>query len=74
MEGVRDGASGQEVLIRWKDLPTYKATWELFDVIQQQFPDFHLEDKVVVWEGSNVTTKSGRFGQVYQRRGRSNLE
>lgn len=26
IEGVREGASGQEVLIRWKDLPSYEAT------------------------------------------------
>ncbi|KAJ9536303.1 hypothetical protein OSB04_un000512 [Centaurea solstitialis] len=52
VEGVREGTSGREVLIRWKDLPTYEATWERFEDMVQQFPDFHLEDKVNVWEGN----------------------
>lgn len=66
VEGVRDGTRGPEVLIRWKDLPEYEATWEPFEAINRQFPDFHLEDKVVVWRGSN--DMPGRYGQVYQRR------
>ncbi|KAJ9546959.1 hypothetical protein OSB04_019502 [Centaurea solstitialis] len=28
VEGVREGEAGKEVLIRWKDLPEYEATWE----------------------------------------------
>ncbi|XP_022863437.1 uncharacterized protein LOC111383553 [Olea europaea var. sylvestris] len=35
-----------EVLIRWKDLPEFEATWKPFETIRQQFPSFHLEDKV----------------------------
>ncbi|KAJ9566896.1 hypothetical protein OSB04_002862 [Centaurea solstitialis] len=57
VEGVHEGTSGRDVLIRWKDLPTYEATWERFEDMVDQFPDFHLEDKVNVWEGSNDTTK-----------------
>ena len=40
-----------EVLIRWKNLPEFEATWEKFTAIQSQFPDFNLEDKVKVFEG-----------------------
>ncbi|CAH1440259.1 unnamed protein product [Lactuca virosa] len=43
---------GHEVLIRWKDLPMYEATWESFTDFDLRFPGFHLEDKVRVWEGS----------------------
>ncbi|XP_060963318.1 uncharacterized protein LOC133032814 [Cannabis sativa] len=35
-----------EVLIRWKDLPLFEATWEKFDTITAQFLDFNLGDKV----------------------------
>lgn len=28
VEGVREGVKGREVLVRWKDLPKYEATWE----------------------------------------------
>ena len=54
-----------EVLIRWKDLPGYEATWEPFEMIQAQFPSFHLVDKVSAWEGSNVRSKPI---QTYVRR------
>ncbi|GKD97891.1 ty3-gypsy retrotransposon protein [Tanacetum coccineum] len=57
----REKKNGREVLIRWKNLPLYDASWEQFDYIEQQFPEFRLEDKVLIWEGGNVT------GQVYQR-------
>ena len=48
--GVRPG-SGKEydVLIQWDGLPATDATWEAASEIQQQFPNFHLEDKVKVW-------------------------
>ncbi|KAK9033096.1 hypothetical protein V6N11_018134 [Hibiscus sabdariffa] len=39
-----DGSS--EVLIRWKDLPDFENTWESYEVISAQFPNFPLEDKV----------------------------
>lgn len=49
VEGVR------EVLIRWKDLLDYEATLEPWEALDHQFPEFHLADKVHVWEGSNDT-------------------
>lgn len=65
VEGVQNRDSGREVLICWKDLPMYEATWENLVDMDLRFPEFHLEDKVRVWEGSNDTTCIGRFGQVY---------
>ncbi|KAK9211844.1 hypothetical protein WN943_001222 [Citrus x changshan-huyou] len=56
--GVRPKVNGQsgevEVLLKWKSLPEFEATWEDFHLIQQQFPNFHLEDKVKVWADGNV--------------------
>jgi len=40
-----------EVLISWKDLPDFEATWESYDIINNQFPLFHLEDKVKLLGG-----------------------
>ncbi|GKE00327.1 putative mitochondrial protein [Tanacetum coccineum] len=64
--GVRNSAGNHEVLIRWKSLPGYEATWELFDHVQQKFPDFHLEDKVGFWEGGTDTAPR-RWGKCYKR-------
>ena len=44
---------GLDVLIQWKGLPPFEATWEPYNMIHQQFPTFHLEDKVKVRDGSN---------------------
>lgn len=42
-----NNSSGEvEVLICWNDLPTCEDSRELFSVIQLQYPDFHLEEKV----------------------------
>ncbi|GAA0174021.1 hypothetical protein LIER_27498 [Lithospermum erythrorhizon] len=50
--GVRNSkpnrSGDREVLIMWNDLPLFEATWEKFDTLLQQFPQFHLEDKVKV--------------------------
>ncbi|TYK27711.1 DNA gyrase subunit A [Cucumis melo var. makuwa] len=43
-----------EVSISWKGLFPLEATWEICDDFQQQFPEFHLEDKMVLEEESNV--------------------
>ena len=38
-----------EVLMHWSGLPSFEDSWEPYDVIKDQFPDFHLEDKVTHW-------------------------
>ena len=40
-----------EVLIQWKFLPAHETSWEPYILIQNQFPSFHLEDKVTVQAG-----------------------
>lgn len=51
--GVPPKAQGQlgdvELLLKWKTLPEFEAIWKDFYMIQKQFPEFHLEDKVNVW-------------------------
>ncbi|RVW36298.1 hypothetical protein CK203_106818 [Vitis vinifera] len=40
-----------EVLIQWKELPRFEASWESADTIKERFPNFHLKDKVSHIEG-----------------------
>ena len=61
-----DGAA--EVLIQWKNLPECEDSWELLQEMNNQFPEAHLEDKVVVREGGSVRDKM--YGLVYKRRNR----
>ncbi|GJR04101.1 retrotransposon gag domain, retroviral aspartyl protease [Tanacetum coccineum] len=45
-----------ELLISWSNRPVEKATWESYDLLKEQFPNFRLEDKSFYQEGSNDTT------------------
>ena len=59
-----------EVLIQWKGLPQFEASWELVDTIKKHFPDFHLEDKVSLIEGGNDRPP---IRYVYTRKGKRNV-
>ncbi|GKE74142.1 ribonuclease H-like domain containing protein, partial [Tanacetum coccineum] len=65
--GSRLNGGHHEVLIAWKDMPESEATWEGFEEMQRQFPDFHLEDKVSFWDGSDDADLN-RWGKVYRRK------
>lgn len=71
--GTRDIGGQREVLIKWVGLPASEATWEAYDRIRQQFPDFHLGDKVSLWGGGDDTNRDpktqGRWGRFYSRKG-----
>ena len=53
--GIRPSLSpthpAAEVLIKWKNLPEHEASWEPSVMIKEQFPEFHLEDKVSLQPG-----------------------
>lgn len=71
--GVRQSKSSSapdiEVLIQWRGLPDYEATWEQFENVDQMFPSFHLEDKVAVWAvGNAMNSNTSRFRFTYARR------
>ncbi|GJS27444.1 peroxidase 64, partial [Tanacetum coccineum] len=44
-----------ELLISWCDRPQEEATWETYDLLAHQFPNFRLKDKAFSREGSNDT-------------------
>jgi hypothetical protein len=55
----------RQVLIRWKGEPPSAATWEDVDSFIDKYPDFQLEDELLVEGGRDVM-----WGRHYQRRGR----
>lgn len=61
-----NGDAGQvEVLVKWKDMSEFEASWENLEAMLKQFPDAHLEDKVKVLGGS-IDKPPIRF--TYRRR------
>ncbi|KAJ9539370.1 LOW QUALITY PROTEIN: hypothetical protein OSB04_032103 [Centaurea solstitialis] len=64
---VRSVGGQQEALIAWKGLPMDEATWEGVEHIRQQFPGFHLEDKVSL-RGESNDVNQRRWRQVYRRK------
>ena len=47
MIGTRPNSTiAPDVLIQLQGLPYADATWEQFENIHQEYPNFHLEDKV----------------------------
>nr|GEX41450.1 hybrid signal transduction histidine kinase M [Tanacetum cinerariifolium] len=40
-------------MIAWCNRPVEEASWETYDLVDEQFPEFRLEDKAFYREGSN---------------------
>lgn len=52
---VHPQSGQQEVLIKWKDLPSFDCTWEKKEQMEKLYPELDLEDKVSFNESSNDT-------------------
>jgi len=68
------GAYIPQLLIKWNKGERDTTTWEDVTTIQEQFPEFNLEDKVALTEGSNVRTKNKnkeKTWKVYHRRNKN---
>lgn len=68
--GPTKNQEAMEVLVKWKELPGFEATWESYTNIQQ-FPSFNLENKVSHWAGS-IDRPKPPFRFTYSRRNKSN--
>ncbi|KAI3714972.1 hypothetical protein L6452_21935 [Arctium lappa] len=65
---IVNGDPGQlEVLVKWKGLSEFESSWELLEMLLQQFPDCHLENKMRLLEGS-IGKPQVRF--TYRRKGK----
>ena len=64
-----------EVLIEWKGLPQFEASWESLDTIKEHFPGFHLKDKVscIGGRGRGVVNDRLPICYVYPRKGKRSV-
>jgi hypothetical protein len=80
---MKNGSSVPQSLIQWKDKTIDDVTWEDDVVIRGQFPEFNLEDKVLIEEGGidrNVDELVGldegprpKVWRVYQRKNKKGI-
>lgn len=65
---VRLNHGVKQVLVQWQGTTPEEASWELVEKFKDLFPDFKLEDKLVLLGGCVDTF----IGKTYQRRKRKN--
>nr|KYP37665.1 Transposon Ty3-I Gag-Pol polyprotein [Cajanus cajan] len=56
---LRENQHIPQVLVQWEGLDISQVTWEDALTLQSEYPNFNLEDKVVVHGGSNVMNGAG---------------
>ena len=61
----RDNEDVQQVLVQWHGMSTVEATWEDVTYLQQEFPDFDLEDKVA-FNGGGIDMNEEVNGEEVQ--------
>ena len=64
-----------EVLIQWKGLPQFEASWESLDMIKEHFLGFHLKDKMscIGGRGGGVVDDRLPIRYVYPRKGKRSV-
>ena len=68
------GAYIPQLLIKWNKGERDTTKWEDMTTIKEQFPEFNLDDKIVVSEGSNVRTEKKNkemTRKVYHRKNKN---
>jgi hypothetical protein len=66
VERARIARGVRQLLVHWLGEPPESATWEDLDNFRAQFPDFQLEDELLLEEGRDVM-----WGSTYVRRRRA---
>ncbi|KAA0047603.1 ty3-gypsy retrotransposon protein [Cucumis melo var. makuwa] len=56
-----DAERDWEYLVQWKDQPSHEVIWESYATLVNQYPDFHLEDKVALLHGVLLGLQSPKF-------------
>lgn len=69
----KDNSGKLQLLVKWKDLPDHENTWEDAETIKTQFPQFHLEGKLLLAEGGNVGPPN-IWGRVYSRKAKGKTQ
>lgn len=55
----------EELLVEWEGQPSSEATWELKTSLRQSYPNYDLEDKILLRDPSNVIhSQSTKPGQI----------
>jgi hypothetical protein len=52
----------RQSLVQWKGQPASSTSWEDLELFQHKYPEFQLEDKLLLEEGSDVM-----WGRKYER-------
>ncbi|KAA0025654.1 ty3-gypsy retrotransposon protein [Cucumis melo var. makuwa] len=65
-----DAERDWEYLVHWKDQSSHEATWESYATLVNQFPDFHLGDKVALLHGGIARPP---VMQVYHRKRKKDI-
>ena len=64
-----NAVGAEEVLVKWVCLPDFENSWELKSIIQQDFPNFHLERKADLQEEGIIRDPSFRINYARKKRG-----
>jgi hypothetical protein len=56
------GEEVRQVLVKWKGQNSEEATWEDAVMMTSRFPDFSLEDKAILSDGSVVRNEANTVG------------
>ncbi|KAA0025655.1 Transposon Ty3-I Gag-Pol polyprotein [Cucumis melo var. makuwa] len=68
-----DAERDWEYLVHWKDQSSHEATWESYATLVNQFPDFHLGDKVALLHGGIARPPAMQVYHRKRKKGRKDI-